>query len=263
MTGQNYVSNELTHFVGRAVSAHEERFQVFLKILATGWLRASYRETIGAGFTVLSDGEKELSSNDCVISTTLCFCDIPQSDLAIHVNKYGPFGIAFPKAFLLRHGASPVFYVARNASTSNLEPGIGARTLGERFDVLHREMTDVITAFEAYIWEREPESPARVPGLRLTFKHSPDGTPKGQQALGKLNSFCGDLEKLVFSYLKFFTAELPHEDADNYYMEREWRKRNGLAFNVENVAGLYVPASFREPLLARHPEYSEKLRCFD
>ncbi|MFN0103910.1 MAG: abortive infection system antitoxin AbiGi family protein [Bryobacteraceae bacterium] len=259
MATQNYISDELTHFVGRALQTDEERFRVFLEILEYRWLRASYREKFGAGFTVRSAGGKELSSNDCVVSTTLCFCDIPESEMAIHVSKYGPFGIAFPKAFLLRHGASPVFYVARNASTSNLEPGIGARMLGERFDELHREMAEVLGAFNDFVWEREPASLARVPGLRVTFEHSPEGTPKGQQALGKLSSFCSDLDKLVFSYLKFFTAELPYEHADNYYMEREWRKRDGLAFDVENVARLYVPPHFREQLLARHPEYSGKL----
>ena len=41
----------------------------------------------------------------------VCFCDIPVDDLDIHMEKYGQFGIAFQKEFLLDQGALPVVYV--------------------------------------------------------------------------------------------------------------------------------------------------------
>jgi len=64
----------------------------------------------------------------------------------------------------------------------------------------------------------------------------------------------------VFSYLKFFAATLPHEHDDNFYMEREWRKRDGLSFTPENVAALYLPPAYKERLLAEHPAFDGKLR---
>jgi hypothetical protein len=154
---QNYVSDELKHFVGGALATDTERFELFLRIVGERWLRASYREKLGPGIVVRSDGREELSSNEAVISTTLCFCDIPEDQLRVHIEKYGPFGIAFPKDLLIRKGASPVFYVARNASVENLEPGIGERTLGQRFDQLQRDLAMTTEAFERYVWSREPQ----------------------------------------------------------------------------------------------------------
>ena len=51
----------------------------------------------------------------------VCFCDIPDSDLAIHVNKYSRFGLAFKKEFLIAKGACPVFYVANESPVSATE----------------------------------------------------------------------------------------------------------------------------------------------
>jgi hypothetical protein len=238
MAEQSYVSDELTHFIGRALPTDEARFQLFLQIIEEGWLRASHREQLGPGVVSQGDGRKKLSSNEAVISTTLCFCDIPAKQLAIHIGKYGPFGIAFSKALLVRRGASPVFYIASNAANAEIAVG-SPMTLGERFDQLYRDLAEVSAAFDAYVWEREPESPTRIPGLRITFGRSSNNTPPGQQALGKLHALESDLNKFVFSHIKFFTAELPHEHEENYYMEREWRKRDGLAFSANEVAGLY------------------------
>jgi hypothetical protein len=35
------------------------------------------------------------------------------------MSKYGEFGIAFPRPFLVNQGASPVFYIAENAIVAN------------------------------------------------------------------------------------------------------------------------------------------------
>lgn len=43
------------------------------------------------------------------------------------MKKYGPFGVAFAKQLLLRSGATPVHYVARNARHRGV--GIGPRTV--------------------------------------------------------------------------------------------------------------------------------------
>jgi hypothetical protein len=50
----------------------------------------------------------------------VCFCDIPVADLSLHIGKYSAFGIAFTKRFLVKRGASPVFYIAKD---SDIDPG--------------------------------------------------------------------------------------------------------------------------------------------
>ncbi|MGI8961367.1 MAG: abortive infection system antitoxin AbiGi family protein [Bryobacteraceae bacterium] len=124
MAGQNYVSTELTHFVGRGFKTTEEQFRLLLEILRTGWLRPSYRGEFGAGTSMRTDSQKPLTSNECVRAAALCFCDIPFDHLAVHMAKYSAFGLAFSKRFLLARGASPVFYVAKNAAAPS-SPGIG------------------------------------------------------------------------------------------------------------------------------------------
>lgn len=44
----------------------------------------------------------------------LCFCDIPDSALSIHTQKYSKFGIGFDKTFVAKQGAHPVMYVPEN-----------------------------------------------------------------------------------------------------------------------------------------------------
>jgi len=140
---QRYVSDELTHFVGRAkmlpdgTPDNAGRYELLLRVLGDrqpdprnarqGWLQASYREEFGPGFGMHSDGQKRLSTNEAIKCTMLCFCDIPPGQLQIHMQKYGSFGIAFSKQFLVHRGATPVHYVPRNAS--NRSVGIGPRTV--------------------------------------------------------------------------------------------------------------------------------------
>jgi hypothetical protein len=173
MHTQSYVSDELTHFVGKAKKLPDgkpnnaERYALFLKILGDrfdlraapqGWLQASYREEFGSGFTIRSDGQKRLSTNEAIKCTMLCFCDIPPGQLKIHMQKYGSFGIAFSKQFLLRQGATPVHYTPRDAS--NRAVGIGGpRTVAERFDGLRAELQSVRFDLEEYVTRIDGATP--------------------------------------------------------------------------------------------------------
>ena len=145
MAPQQYVSHELTHCVGRALPSAEERFRLLIHILETRWLQASYRVEFGAGSYLRADSTRRLSSNEAVRAATVCFCDIPVEDtgMRIHMAKYSQFGIAFDKSFLMRHGASPVFYVAANAAPPP-SPGRGPRSLGEKFDALYEDLYTLI-----------------------------------------------------------------------------------------------------------------------
>ena len=80
------------------------------------------------------DLSKPISTDNLVKYQVVCFCDIPEHDLEIHVNKYGKFGLSFRKEFLIGLGASPVFYVAKNypvPETQMFRPGDFAMRVDE------------------------------------------------------------------------------------------------------------------------------------
>jgi len=246
-----YVSNELTHFVGRGLKTEEERFSLLVKILRTRWLRPSHREELGPGFTLMADTRKYLSSNEAVRAAAVCFCDIPADCLRIHMEKYGRFGLAFTKEYMLSRGASPVFYVAADAAPP-AEPGIGPRTLGEKFDHLYAELQAVCFEMTEFARTRIGQTGSEM----ITFKHSPEGTPDELRILGKLNAIEGDLDSMVFAHLKFFEGRLGEGDKDNYYMEREWRKVGGLAFALRDLHHVILPTSYKPRLKELLPDYS-------
>lgn len=248
MGTQSYISNELTHFVGRNKPNNSEKYALLVEILRGGWLQPSYREELGPGFTMLSGGHKRLSTNEAIKSTMLCFCDIPRGQLHVHMQKYSSFGIAFPKEALVRQGANPVHYVARNARNRTVL-GVGPQTIGEQFDELNAELQRIRFDLEEYI-TRIDGSPA------FLFKLSPPNTPAGHRLLGRFSALQSEIESLVFAQIKFFTAGLPEDHLQNFYMEREWRLRDGLAFRPEDIARIIIPADFVERFRRDRPEYA-------
>jgi hypothetical protein len=251
MAGQKYVSDELTHFVGRGLSTREEQFRLLIEIVRTGSLRASYRVEFGAGCTMRVDPRKPLTSNESVRAVALCFCDVPYDDLGIHMAKYSGFGLAFSKRFMLSRGASPVFYVAKDAAPPPA-PGRGPRTLGETFQLLRDELADIRLQMEQYA---DRENPSGASGVVVTYRLSPAGTPEIRRILGRLNAFASDLDQTVFARLKFFGGRLPEDHLENFYMEREWRKMDGLAFRLEDVQRVIVPLPFVSRFKQEFPDY--------
>src|ERR1700680_488911 len=109
-----YVSAELTHLVGAKLKPDRtKQFELLIKIVNSGILSSYPDERVWRNPAYIrpfswTDGE-------FLGLAKACFCDIPFTELAIHVGKYGEFGLAFRKDFLVQQGASPVFYVATNA----------------------------------------------------------------------------------------------------------------------------------------------------
>jgi hypothetical protein len=132
---QRYVSNELTHFVGRSlreVAKDREQllsaqYSVLLKIIKEKCISypPHWTDQIPPGMKYSPISRTHLvpkgnfSSNDMVIPSMICFCDIPIADLGIHIRKYSNFGLSFPKSFLIERGTNPVLYVERNSSIQN------------------------------------------------------------------------------------------------------------------------------------------------
>jgi hypothetical protein len=107
MTNPSYVSDELTHFLGRSLPDHQSRYALLREILRTGWLKASHRDQLGPGIGGQSDGGKALSGNDAIKCTSVAFCDIPNNP-AHSYEEVQLFGVAFDKRIMLHSGATPV-----------------------------------------------------------------------------------------------------------------------------------------------------------
>lgn len=110
---QNYISSELTHFVGRSLANDDERYQLLIEILRTGIIRTRNRNGRGA---ILShcNWNADIRTNEAFNPDMVCFCDIPTSDFEIHMKKYSRFGLSFNKDFLISQGLRPVFYIPNN-----------------------------------------------------------------------------------------------------------------------------------------------------
>ena len=245
-----YVSDELTHFLGRSLHDDQRRYALLKTVMSTRWLRASHRDELGAGFTGHGVGAELLSGNEAIQTTSVCFCDIPVETLGVHMKKYGRFGIAFAKRFLLEAGATPVHYVARNARHRGV--GIDPRTVGDWFDQLRRELQSFADELDSYVEAREG-SP------QFLTKLSQPGTTAGHRLMGQFSALHSDVEYLMFGQLKFFLVGLTQDDPDNFYMEREWRVPDGLAFRESDVIRLIMPRNFADQFRAEMPAYSGQL----
>jgi hypothetical protein len=97
---QRYVSNELTHFVGRAVRDTPEKcYEILRTILTTGRLTHPPHR-LGEDSGLAYHENLWFSKNDKYRAQVICFCDIPVEDFHIHMQKYSRFGLSFGKDYL-------------------------------------------------------------------------------------------------------------------------------------------------------------------
>jgi Putative abortive phage resistance protein AbiGi, antitoxin len=250
MSRQRYVSKELTHFVGRALMQEmpeEEResredllYERLIAILRGGTLVTGGKKTgVNADPSIGKEGitvEKVVSYN--VGSTDLqtmfdpavvCFCDIPVGDVAIHMSKYSPFGLAFSRKFLLGQGANPVLYLAEDAVIDDT-----GQTNGDLFVDEMNEVLKLLTELQ-FATVKKPEGVPRFPDL--------DGLPKRiSDAAILAHQF---LLIRAFSYVKAFRGDSADENPENFYMEREWRRYGDLEFALEDVCRVICQSASR------------------
>ena len=234
---QNYISNELTHVVGRGLKDQADyetkQYELLTTILRTGVLKPGpdFPDQLVAQATINHFGK--LTNGDAYDPAYVCFCDIPVKDLHLHINKYSPFGLSFLKSFLIPKGANPVFYVAQGSGVpkpvfANEPPGGSPRKENE-FD----------GAWEAYknlldqLWD----------------------TRIDKQLVGLLDRLSIFLDFNVFTYVKVFDDSLPEQDAGNYYMEREWRTLGRIKFHLQDVHRVLLPHSFVDRFKADFPDF--------
>ena len=232
MSVQRYVSDELTHFVGRSLSdqpqAEERQYQLFLNILRGGQLGTDKTKRIS--YT----NATTLSGNEYYKPNVVCFSDIPVPDLAIHMAKFSRFGLAFKKSFLVAKGANPVFYLPREAQ---IETSPGRQVdLASHFDQRHQM---ILSLFRNLPTMGDGDMPSLAPSLT-------------NQQVNDLLSF---LIYHFFSLCKFYDAGLASDDPANYYMEREWRVFGRLDFDLQQVSRVIFPERFAMRFRDDLPEY--------
>lgn len=277
---QRYVSSELSHFVGKG-QVDEEQYQLLLHVLTTGWLTYAPHDP-SLPRTASLDFSKPISADEVIQYQVVCFCDIPHADLAIHVQKYSKFGLAFGKNFLIDRGACPVFYVANESpvpanevfSPDDFLPRINeAKKKGyvDRalfFDTSVRAILDLFAALDALCCDEEgryfkgfpgtdfKQRFAQLLGLSSDQMVAIEAALKGNdQALKTVRMSADFLLNQVFTFMKCFDAKRSFQDEANYYMEREWRIGANLQFTLADVVRVFFPANYAARFREDMPSY--------
>ena len=221
---QGYVSEELTHFVGRTKQTDGDRFDLLCEIIRSGLLRGGGASGTGQG-NIRLDFSQALTSNGLVNPETVCFCDIPVKALDLHMDKYSRFGLAFTKVFMRRWGCNPVYYVSKNsACTDHRYPeGDPNRQVkwGDFFQIAFNDWYPTICG-------TDPSRLTPMQNLILWY---------------------------FFGHIKFFDSALPQHDVDNYYMEREWRLIGSMSFAQADVARVILPCSYVSRFESAFPDF--------
>lgn len=240
-TIQRYISKELTHFVGRGLS-EEEQYQVLVNIITSGWLTHSpHMLDITPHLEVTTRGR--ISLNEMYKPTVVCFCDIPVTDIHIHLRKYSHFGLSFLKQFLISKGANPVFYVAKNSVVGNPAKGYSTRA---------EELDKVMVTYQMFF---------RYATDALSRREGKGRIPRNAtQMLLDVEFF---LDYNIFSFLKVFDDSLPDEDPENFYMEREWRVIGNLQFEMDDVYRVILPQAFAKRFRKDVPTYTGEVTFVD
>jgi hypothetical protein len=227
---QRYVSDELTHFVGRTLQSADEQYGLLIEnILTPGKLGA----LPDGSFQLCVHGDIHPANNDMVQYPMVCFCDIPVQDLSLHIEKYSRFGLAFKKCFLVPKGARPVFYVPRTTF------GYGA---GDFSFIQHFLNADAA----------------------LELSTGPGGAvaSSSDEVRRLVKNLCWSAMPFslhVFGYMVFFDPNTTDTDATNYYMEREWRLPGLLTFDLPDVSRIILPSNYASRLRTDLPKYCGQL----
>jgi abortive phage resistance protein AbiGi (putative antitoxin) len=273
-----YISNHLTHFVGRSQESDQLRYDLLRKIVYDGRLldpsHVGRRDPI---FRVVNPGDatdgleissypnvrhdlrSKLSDNALVQSEIVCFCDIPMEELAIHCSKYSHFGLAFSKSFLVAQGASPVMYIPKPGSFEmKLQEH---RSASGKLDYEEQKNGDRAALIDAIFDFHNFLSHKRYLELQADFvaAESPEDVDKMVKSLRTTLFYQTALEAFVFGHFKFFDSTLSEDHIDNYYMEREWRVAGKVRFQPADIQRLFVAPEFAEPARLDFPTLGDRI----
>jgi hypothetical protein len=242
MAWQRYVSPDLTHFVGQSIKTQRKRYLLLRRILRTGVLKARLRPTKPGGdvYVFRKDVDVRLSTNMACEGSCVCFCDIPISDVALHMNKYSRFGVAFSKSFLIGLGASPVIYVPYHGRPALL-PYEGYR---------RGRVASQAAAFD-HFWRLFNRIDGEIEHLGLD--------PARKTVAEDLRRMMEFLELHIITNLKFFDHRLHDLDGRNYYLEREWRVSHDVEFRLPDVERIIIPREYARELRRDFPRFDGEI----
>lgn len=272
----DYTSSLLCHFVGRSKANKDERFELLIKIIKGSKLITNILkpDSPKSHFQVGSQCEhagEVFCECDCV-----CFCDIPNDALSIHVNKYSKFGMGFDKAFIAKQGARPVMYVPQNFEIVERGDSVD-KSKNSETPRQPNEYYPYLLELSSYLL---PLTEMAFMGTDLKIKEE----QLMSMGLGPwLNLMNNDIRKKFFSskyhpmffslmqgmgtqmaYVKLYDATLPDDHPDNYYMEREWRSLNNVTFTLDDIKTIYLPSEeYKEKFQKEFPEYNGDYFIFE
>lgn len=244
---QRYVSNELTHFVGRSLKTKEEQYRLLTHILVSRELTIPNSAT----GVIMGNPNANISENDMYWAVMVCFCDIPIADLGLHMAKYSGFGLSFKKSLLVARGANPVFYIEKNSQVTR---PLGHSATDARISRAPA-FDDLIKLYHDY-FERQLAS------LRRRLDENPDSSDD-VWLWNKSLIVRAFLDRYVLSFLKFFDSTILDDDKDNFYMEREWRILDNLTFELSDVYRVILPSGYASRLRADVPNYCGQVTFSD
>jgi hypothetical protein len=165
------------------------------------------------------------------------------------MKKYGCFGIAFRKPFLVTRGANPAFYVVKDSILPGdqvLPTGSGSVEASQH--VTRAEIMDRIHAEASSLYAKNCE---------VTLRESCD--PGLRDYLSRVDHLLRLLYQMALAFVKPFDSSEPEDSANNFYMEREWRVYGDVLFAVRDVARIILPAAYADHFRGRFPDYGGEI----
>lgn len=211
-----------------------------IKILKERWLTFPPHECLINPGQIEIDSFKERKINEMFNPKCICFADIPPDELKIHMDKYGDFGIAFHKSFLIEKGANPVFYIEDNSSTYKWNISSGKYELTKRTNYYQECCSKTIF----YFFQQYLRCCKNSEELRDTW-----------EILYFLIN--------VFSHFKVWNNSLEENHPDNYYFEREWRATNNINFQLSDIVMIIIPKTCEKQFKIDFPEYTGEFKFID
>ena len=168
----------------------------------------------------------------------VCFADIPETELKIHINKYSKFGIAFNKSFLIGKGVNPILYIEENSIIyKNDFSSLGKYNSINREDYYQEFCSKTIFYFIQKYWINCKDDVERQDTTEIL-----------------------DFLINLFGHLKIWNNNLEEHDPNNYYFEREWRASNNIDFQLSDVLVIIIPKDYENKFKLNFPEYMGKLK---
>jgi hypothetical protein len=228
-----FISDVLFHFVGRAhPSDHEHNYDVLTRILNQGCVsHPPHDDTWGA------TSYKTDLSEEMLVPTVTCYCDIPFEHLPLHLGKYGKFGLSLNKHLLIKYGARPVIYVPLRSD--DWGGPHGGHTWLHDVEVAYR-------GFHTHIYDKvgQLRSASRSPGALPT---SPEEAAVALDRALTLN---------FLAFIKPYDSFLSNSDINYFYSEREWRKFGNQQFEPQDVEHVIVAEGYIDRLRKELPQYA-------